>query len=126
MNNLHNNGKEQMAEGSMETNPVNQEKQFARLVAAEIASNLQVNYGDRDVVVKLLATALEKQLCKHEGLLEQYLHTQLDIIVSGVKSRFELDDKLEVNYGYATHAKFNDIFDAIEKKYDPEQEFGTI
>ena len=125
MNSLHNNGQEQQSE-SMEVNPIDHEKRFARLVAAEIAASLQVNYGDRDIVVKLLTTTLEKQLCKRGGLLEQYLHTQLDIIAQTVKNRFDLDNDLGVNYNYATHAKLMDIVEAIEKKYKPEQEFGTI
>jgi len=119
MNSLYNNRQEQQSE-SMEVNPVNHEKRFARLVAAEIAANLQVGYPDRDIVVKLLSTALEKQLCKRDGLLEQYLHTQLDIIARAVKNRFDIsDDEVGVNYNYATHAKLNDILDIIYKKYNP-------
>ena len=128
MNELHNSDKE-LKERSMsaEVGRTDHEKHFARLVAAEIAGNLQVNYGDRDIVVKLLATALEKQLCKSGGLLEQYLHTQLDIIAESVKHKFDIAyDETGVNYGYATHAKPNDILDIIKKKYNPEPEFGSI
>jgi len=126
MNELHNNGKQSESMASMEISPINDDKFFARLVAAEVAANLQINFGDRDIVVKLLTSALEKQLCQHGGLLEQYLHTQLDILVKTIKFKFDIADDVGVNYGYATHAKFNDILDIIKEKYDPEQEFGTI
>ena len=129
MNELHNSDK-QMKEQSMnmEVGRVDHEKHFARLVAAKIAASLQVNYGDRDIVVKLLTTTLEKQLCKSGGLLEQYLHTQLDIIAETINRKFDVSEHgVGVNYGYATHAKLNDILETIKVKYKPEQNFnGTI
>jgi hypothetical protein len=126
MNELHNNGQQSESMTSMEVNPIGHDKFFARLVAAEVAANLQINFGDRDIVAKLLTSALEKQLCRHGGLLEQYLHTQLDIIAETIKFKFDINDEVGVNYGYATHAKLNAILDIIKEKYDPDQEFGTI
>jgi hypothetical protein len=129
MNELHRSDNE-MKERSMnmEVNRIDHEKQFARLVAAEIAGSLQVNYGDRDIVVKLLTTTLEKQLCKSGGLLEQYLHTQLDIIAETINHKFDISDYgVGVNYGYATHAKLNDILETVKVKYKPKPDFnGTI
>lgn len=118
---LHEGGmKERIVESSMEVNSVNYEQQFARIMAAEIAGALQVNYGDRDIVVKLLTTTLEKSLDKRGGLLEQYLHTQLDKIANTFKRRLDLPEDTKVNYEYATHAKFEGIIMAIQNKYMPD------
>lgn len=115
MNELHNgNSKEQSETVAVEMNAVNHEKQFARLVAAEIARNLQVDYSNRDIVVKLLTSHLEKYLCKRDGLLEQYLHTQLDILARKIRRHFNIEDSVEVNYNHGIHAKFNDILDDID------------
>lgn len=100
------------------------EKKFCRLVAAEIATDLQTPYASRDVVVNLLTTCLEQELCSRDGLLEQYLHSQLDILAQNINKRFSIPD-LNVNYQYATHAKLNDILLAIEKKHKKELEDAT-
>lgn len=120
MNRLHDNGTEAMAEGSVEFNAIDHDKRLARIVAAEVAASLQVGHGDRDIVVKLLTTTLEKQLCSRgDGLLEQYLHTQLDILAKTFKHEFDLDDAdADVDYNYATHAKFNNIINAIKVKHN--------
>lgn len=102
------------AGNTTEMGRVDSEKHFTRLVAAEVAGNLQVNYGDRDVVVKLLTSSLERLLCTREGLLEQYLHTQLDIIAQSIKFDFDVPNDVNVNYEYATHAKLKDILDYIK------------
>lgn len=114
MNELHNKGKENMAAGC-ELPTVNHEQQFVRIVAAEVASYLQVDYHDSDLVVKLLTTCLERCLCaRGTGLLEQYLHTQLDILGDSVKLKLglDMDGTTSVDYTHATHAKFNNILEA--------------
>jgi len=95
---------------------VNHEDRFARIVAAEIAGALKVNFADRDIVVKLLTTELERVLSKRNGLLEQYLHTQLDRIGDTLRRRFDLDNSVKVNYNYATHAKLENFIEAIQNK----------
>lgn len=115
MNKLHNsNNNQEQCCNTTEMSPTDHEKHFARLVAADIAGNLQVNYGDRDVVVKLLTSALEKLLCNRNGLLEQYLHTQLDVIANTIRTQFLIPDDVSVDYGYATHAKLNNILRHVE------------
>lgn len=113
MNKLHNRGKNQ-EQTTAEFRSADHEKQFARLIAAEIASNLQVNLNNRDVVVNLLTSTLERQLCNRDGLLEQYLHTQLDIIANTIRTQFDIDKEVDVNYSYATHAKLNDLLKYIK------------
>jgi len=89
------------------------EKKFCRLLAADIAADLQISYANRDVVVNLLTTCIERRLCNRDGMLEEYLHSQLDIIAKTIRHRFSIDNSVDINYNYATHAKFNDLFDAI-------------
>jgi len=111
------------------------EKKFCRLLAADIAADLQTPYASRDIVVKLLTTCLERRLCNRTGMLEDYLHSQLDILAKTFKREFSLDE-LDVNYQYATHAKFNNIVYAIKRKHNeelddvvkpkPEEYFGSI
>ncbi len=113
MNELHNNGEEQESI-AVKRGIHYQEKRFSRLVAVEIASNLQVNWNSRDVVVNLLTSTLERQLCKRDGLLQQYLHTQLDIIADTIRQQFNIDENVGVNYNHATHAKFNDLLSNIK------------
>jgi hypothetical protein len=97
---------------------VEAEERFARIVAAELAGVLKVNHADRDIVVKLLTTELERMLTKSGGLLEQYLHTQLDKIAGTLKRRFDLPENIEVNYNYATHAKLENFIEAIQEEYE--------
>jgi len=114
MNTLHDNGNERVTQGC-EFPMVNHEQIFVRIVAADVASYLQVDYSDSDLVVKLLTTCLERCLCaRGTGLLEQYLHTQLDILANTVKRKLglDLDGTTSVDYGYATHAKLNSILTA--------------
>jgi hypothetical protein len=119
METLHESASDERQESAaIETNPVNVEERFARIVAAEVAGALKVNYGDRDIVVKLLTTDLERLFDRNSGgLLEQYLHTQLDRIADTFKRRFDLDEKIKPNYNYATHAKFENIIEAIKDKF---------
>ncbi len=88
-------------------------KKFCRLIAADIAADLQTSYVNRDVVTNLLTTCLLKRLYGHGGMLEEYLHSQLDILAKTLRYKFEIDDDVKVNYKYATHAKFNDLLDII-------------
>jgi len=101
----------------------NYEKRICRLLAADLAADLQTPFASRDVVVNLLTTCLERRLCKRDGMLEGYLHSQLDILAKTLKHEFSISE-LDVNYQYATHAKFNDIICAIKAKH--KEELDTV
>jgi len=92
------------------------EKNFLKIVIEELLEILQISYTERRIVSALLSTALENKISHRNGLLEQYLHAQLDILANTFKSKFDLDKSIKVNYNYATHAKFEDIITAIKEK----------
>ena len=94
------------------------DKEFTRIIVSEIVKILQVSHSERDIITRLLYSALEDKICLRDGLLEQYLHTQLDTLADTFKSEysgFNIPDDTEVNYNYATHAKFKNIIDAVKK-----------
>lgn len=101
-----------------ETQAPDYEKKFCRLLAADIAADLQIPYSSRDIVVPLLSTCIERRLCNRDGMLEGYLHSQLNIIAGSLRQKFNIEDDVKVNYNYATHAKFNDILSAIQENHD--------
>lgn len=117
MNKLLSENKEQSI--SCESAAPDYEKKFCRLLAADIAADLQTSYASRDIVVNLLTTCLERRLCKRDGMLEGYLHSQLDTLAKTLKHEFSIGDH-NVNYQYATHAKFSDIVSAIKAKHKEE------
>ena len=115
------------------------DNRFCRILVEHIVDFLDVNWGDRSIVQKLLYTHLVQILIQgREGLLEQFLHTQLDIIADTFNQTFDLQDmtqeerekinkdyqdtikkdgKIGVNYSHATHAKLNSIIEAIKIKH---------
>lgn len=89
---------------------------FLNILAELLCEGLRINWKDKEMFKSLLITILESDLTDRDGLLEQYLHTQLDIIAEQFKKEFNIDSK--VNYDYTIHAKFNDIIKAIKEKFD--------
>lgn len=96
------------------------ETKFAGYIAEEVAKALQVRYNDKDVIVRLLSTLLEDVLCDKDGLLEQYLHLQLELIAPVLKDYLGVDDPdVGVNHLYSSHAKFADILKAADALKEP-------
>lgn len=124
-------GNEQRArslnEGSCEIGRNDKEKQFTSLVVDSLMDTLQINWNDRRIVSALLNTALTKVFTgsRRDGLLEQYLHTQLDIIAESKKREYELNNDIDVDYGHATHAKLNGIFNALMAINGEEKDQGA-
>ena len=116
----------------------NCEEEFTRIMSKIIAEKLDINWVDRTVFEKLIYTQLKECLCSgRDALLEQYLHTQLDIIARTFNDEFDLKNMTDaeknqmpqnrgetttdaegigVNYGHATHAKLSSIIEAIKIK----------
>ena len=113
---LHSNGKDNI-DVPMESSRPNYEFKFAQAIVDIICNVLRVTSRDRRIIEALLLEKIEPLLAKRGGLLEQYLHTQLDILADTLKEKFELSDDVSINYDYTTHAKFNDIIKAIKEKY---------
>lgn len=113
---LHSNGKDNI-DIPMESSRPNYEFKFAQAIVDIICRALRVSSSDRRIVEALLLGVIERSVIRRGELLEQYLHTQLDILANTLKERFDISDDVDVNYNYATHAKFDDIIKAIQKKY---------
>jgi len=112
---LHSNGKSDGALIGCENMQNRFEDDFASAIVGIVCDALRVGSRDRRIVESLIMNAIEPH-CKHrDKLLEQYLHTQLDILAKKIKRKFGLDEGIQVNYSHATHAKFNDLLDAISE-----------
>lgn len=104
-------------ESACEAMPVDYDNKFLDFVCSAVVEALRIPYQSQAIVKNLLYTALKDNVCSRDGWLEQFLHSELDKIAHNIKSRFNLDDTLKVNYNHATHAKLASIMDAIEIEY---------
>jgi len=96
----------------------NYEEKFLEALCELIVAVLRVNYSDRSMVKKLIYTSLWDEVAGGRSpLLEQYLHSQLDILIKTLKKAFDLDDAVQLNYNYATHAKFFTLIEALKEKF---------
>lgn len=101
-------------ESACEAMPVDYQEKFLDIICSAVVEALRIPYQSREVVKNLLYSNLKDNVCSRDGWLEQFLHSELDKIAHSIKSRFDLDDTLKVNYNHATHAKLSSIMDAIE------------
>jgi len=87
---------------------------FLNVVADSIVEKLNIAWNDRRICTELLKSCLKKELLSSKGLLEQYLHSQLDILAKSVRYCIGVDQNIKVNYSYATHAKFDSILKSFK------------
>ena len=85
------------------------ESQCSKLLSERIVEILRVNYTDKHNMQCLFQSILEDDLKK---LLQQYLHSQLNIISNALNHEFSIDET--VCYNHATHAKLCDHVKAIK------------
>lgn len=104
-------------ESACEAMPVDYDNKFLDFVCSAVVEALRIPYQSQTIVKNLLYSALKDNICSRDGWLEQFLHSELDKIAHNIKSRFDLDDTLKINYNHATHAKLSSILDAIEIGY---------
>ena len=90
----------------------NIEKDIIEVISTKATEALRVSYSEKDLVRRLLASNLEEDI---KVLLEDYLHSQLEIIGRKLNKTFDIDEK--IGYEYATHAKLNKYIDAIVEKF---------
>jgi len=86
-----------------------------------VVKKLKINYKDRQVFKDLLTSSIEEYITCKDGLLEQYLHSQLDILKTTFIREFNLDKEIKTNYGFAIHAKFNDLIKAIKETVNKDE-----
>jgi hypothetical protein len=92
------------------------EEKFLTLLCDRLCELFKISWEQRPLVRNLLYAVLKDDICSRGGLLEQYLHSQLDKVLNSFVTKFELDKSLKLNYTYASHAKFNSVIDAIKDK----------
>jgi transcriptional regulatory protein LevR len=91
------------------------EEKVVKLIVDIVCKNLNITWNDRRVVNALLENVIGAHLIGRQKLLEQYLHTQLDIIVEKYVKKYDLSKEIKVNYSHTTHAKLDDLMDAIRE-----------
>lgn len=96
-------------ECACESSGINYEKRFLNALCEIIVDNLRITWTDKRIVEALLNSSIEDEVSK---LLEQYLHSQLEIISREINNEFRIEEK--PCYNYATHAKLNKHIDAIK------------
>lgn len=109
-----------------EEKPIDYDENFLSIICDYIVEILRINWKDRETVKNLFYSALENKVCSRDGLLEQFLNSQLDIIAESIKRNFELDKDLKVDYGHATHAKFSTILEVIKEKESSQIKSYTV
>jgi hypothetical protein len=139
MGELHDNGnKDHGLMGGCEIGNSNYDgdKKFCRILAEKLAEKLDIEWSERAIFQKLIYTSLYDDLCGNRGLLNQFLHMELDIIAKTLNREFRLNEltqddidqinssrpdqsseygkDIEVDYTHATHAKLNTIIKAIQ------------
>ena len=82
-------------------------------IAELVTEALQIKWGEQRIVKYLLMSAIGSEI---GDILEQYLHSQLEIIGKEINREFRIDER--INSGHATHAKMNDFIKAIKGKYE--------
>lgn len=87
------------------------DRRFLTSVCESVANNLDINYADRGSFIRLLRSCLKEYILGRNGILEQYLHSQLDKLAKDVKGNLGVPEDIGVNYRHAIHAKFRDIID---------------
>ena len=96
------------------------EEKFVRETCSIVVDAIGVYWTDKPMVNNLLHNAISDKLNNHYkvfGLLQQYEAHILDRVSRDLIKTFGLTSK--VNHNYATHAKFSDIVNELEKKFNP-------
>ena len=111
-------GIEKDCSGQCETSRNNYEEKFINLISNTICDYLNVGYGyPKNIVSKLLTSILKKKFNNgRDNIFEQYLHSQLDLMLPQFITELDLPENTKINYMYASHAKFNDVIEAIKFK----------
>ncbi len=110
-----------------ETTRTNYEEKFINLISNTICDYLNVGYGyPKNIVSKLITSILKKKFNNgRDNIFEQYLHSQLDLMLPQFITELDLPESTKINYRYASHAKFNDVIEAIKaKREDKEAKAG--
>lgn len=109
---------DKVEETSINENPREDIKdKFLSALCERISKILEINHNDRKIVILLLRSNLEEILTdRKEGLLNQFLHHELEII--GNEINVSLGIKEKICTSHATHAKLSNHVDAIRKKIE--------
>lgn len=95
-----------------ETSGISYKEKFIDAVAFYITEVLGVSWKDKRVVRELLVFALQSGI---EDLLDQFLHSQLEIIGRRFNRAFGIDATAETSH--AVHAKMDQFIEAIARKF---------
>ena len=89
------------------------EKTFKNHVYNTFIDALGIEPIERRTVKNLLESAVGDKISQ---LMQEYLHSQLEILANSVKDQLDVDKSIQPNWSFASHAKFLDILEAAKKK----------
>lgn len=112
--------------GNCESNLPDIEEKFLDLICEMVVSSFKVSWQDRPLMRNVLSSVLHDAVCQRGGLLEQYLHSQLDILAKTIEREFGLDKDLKIDYNHCTHAKLDSLIQAIIEKQKSQLEIQAV
>ena len=102
---------------TMEVMPRDYEKAFLKHLCFAVTEGLRIPFAQQQIFTDMLFSILEHTVINNnDGLLKQYLHSQLDITKNTIVREFGLSGDIKTDYSHATHAKFNSLISAIKEK----------
>ena len=88
---------------------------LAKHIAEKLASDLNINYGDRTFVERLMFSSIKEMV---RDLLREYENVVADKIFNRIKGnmKYDHDVKIEstVDYTHSAHAKLSSLFKEID------------
>jgi hypothetical protein len=96
---------------------------MAKHIADKLATDLNIGYGDRTFVERLLFSSIKEMV---RDLLREYENVVADKIHDTVKSNLEYEYKVELDskpdYSHAAHAKLSTLMKEVKEKLITKEE----
>ena len=115
---IHSSGAEITGLGESSPNEIvtrNHHEIIAKHIAEKLAADLNIGYGDRTFVERLLFSSIKEMV---RDMLREYENVVADKMHDSIKSNMEYEYKVEldskVDYSHAAHAKLNSLMKELK------------